>query len=618
MCGIYGTTIKYTNNQIKSKLERTAFRGPDKMDWKSYNYNDNHVTFGHNRLSIIDLDPRSNQPFKYLDKINIVFNGEIYNFQELKKKLSQKGYVFNTTSDTEVICAAYLEFGKNCLEYLNGMFAFVIYDITKQQFFGARDRLGQKPFYYYLNGKEFEFSSQISSIQLFNENRLTISSNSIQKYLSWGTIPDTNSIFNEIKKLQAGHYFTYNLNTGEFKNEEYWDIDYLGKNKFEGTYDEATLELENIAKDAVKMRLFADVPVGIFLSGGVDSSLIAALATKSTNEKIKTFSVKFNEKGFDESIYAKQVADHLDTDHHIIECNYNEGIDLIDNFHHFYDEPFSDSSAIPSMLLAKYTKKHVTVALSGDAGDESFIGYHRYNWVKYMNAIYRMPKPLRLLAAKTLNAMPNYKLKVIGGVIQNKNVNDAYLGTLYSPKSNWFEFEQTNDLDFEELKYLYHENKNVFERVSDFDLKTYLNWDINTKVDRATMAYSLEARAPLLDYRIVEFARSLPTHFKFQNKNQKRILKDVLYKHVPKEIFDRPKAGFTMPFKEWFKTDLKDYVLTELSLENLGEIPGIKPNEVMKMINQHMDGTWNRYGLIWQLIILRQWLKNNGQGFSIK
>mgnify|MGYP003667557212 FL=1 len=209
-------------------------------------------------------------------------------------------------------------------------------------------------------------------------------------------------------------------------------------------------------------------------------------------------------------------------------------------------------------------------------------------------------------------------LKVIGGVIQNKNVNDAYLGTLYSPKSNWFEFEQTNDLDFEELKYLYHENKNVFERVSDFDLKTYLNWDINTKVDRATMAYSLEARAPLLDYRIVEFARSLPTHFKFQNKNQKRILKDVLYKHVPKEIFDRPKAGFTMPFKEWFKTDLKDYVLTELSLENLGEIPGIKPNEVMKMINQHMDGTWNRYGLIWQLIILRQWLKNNGQGFSIK
>ncbi|GAA4937540.1 asparagine synthase (glutamine-hydrolyzing) [Algibacter agarivorans] len=618
MCGIYGTTITYSDNQIKSKLERTAFRGPDKMDWKSYNYNDATITFGHNRLSIIDLDPRSNQPFNYLDKINIVFNGEIYNFQELRKRLSQKGYVFNTTSDTEVICAAYLEFGKKCLDHLNGMFAFVIYDIRKQQFFGARDRLGQKPFYYYLNGKEFEFSSQISSIQLFNEKRLTISTNAIREYLSWGTIPDPNSIFNEIKKLQAGHYFTYDLNTGKFKNEEYWDIDYLGKYKFTGTYDEATLELEKIAKDAVKMRLFADVPVGVFLSGGVDSSLIAALATKSTNEKIKTFSVKFNEKGFDESIYAKQVADHLNTDHHIIECNYKEGIELIDDFHHYYDEPFNDSSAIPSMLLAKYTKKHVTVALSGDAGDESFIGYHRYNWVRHMNNIYKMPKPLRLLAAKTLNIMPHYKLKVIGGVIHNKSVNDAYLSTLYSPESNWFEFEQTNKLHFEELKYLYHENKNVFERVSDFDIKTYLNWDINTKVDRATMAYSLEARAPLLDYRIVEFARSLPTDFKFQNKNQKRILKDVLYKHVPKEIFDRPKAGFTMPFKEWFKADLKDYVLTELNFENLSEIPGIKPKEVIKMINQHMDGSWNRTGLIWQLIILRQWLKNNGQGFSIK
>ncbi|WP_298499359.1 asparagine synthase (glutamine-hydrolyzing) [uncultured Algibacter sp.] len=618
MCGIYGTTIHYKDYQIKTKLERTQFRGPDEMGYKSYKFNGNHVTFGHNRLSIIDLDPRSNQPFNYLDKVHIAFNGEIYNFQELRKKLSLKGYVFNTTSDTEVICAAYLEYGKKCLDHLNGMFAFVIYDINEQQFFGARDRLGQKPFYYYLNGKEFEFSSQISSIQLFNEKRLTISTNAIHDYLSWGAVPDPNSIFNEVKKLRAGHYFTYNLETGKFIEEEYWDIDYKDKNKFTGTYSEAQSELEDLLKDAVKMRLFADVPVGVFLSGGVDSSLIAALATKSTNEKIKTFSVKFNEKGFDESIYAKKVADHLNTNHHIIECNYKEGMDLIDNFHHYYDEPFNDSSAIPSMLLAKHTKKHVTVALSGDAGDESFIGYHRYNWVRYMNSIYKMPKPLRLLASKTLNIMPHYKLKVIGSVIKNKSVNDAYLGTLYHPESNWFEFQQTNNSDFEELKYLYHDNKNVFERVSDFDLKTYLNWDINTKVDRATMAYSLEARAPFLDYRIVEFGRSLPTHFKFQNKNQKRILKDVLYKHVPKEIFDRPKAGFTMPFKEWFKKDLKDYVLTELSFDNLSDIPGIKPKEVQKMINQHMDGSWNRTGLIWSLIILRQWLKNNGEGFSIK
>ena len=617
MCGIYGTTIKYTDNQIKSKLQRTAFRGPDKMGSELYEYNGNTVTFGHNRLSIIDLDPRSNQPFNYLDKIKIVFNGEIYNFQHIRKNLSSKGYVFNTTSDTEVICAAYLEYGEDCVSYLNGMFAFVIYNIQEQEFFGARDRLGQKPFYYYKNGTEFEFSSQISSIQLFNNNRLSISSKAIHKYLVWGTIPDTDSIFNEVKKLPAGHSFTYSLSSGNFKTKQYWDIDYLGNTKFTGSYNEAMAELENLTMDAVKTRLFADVPVGVFLSGGVDSSLVAALATKTTNEKIKTFSVKFNEKGFDESIYAKQVADHLNTDHNIIECNYNEGIDLIENFYQYYDEPFSDSSAIPSMLLAKHTRKHVTVALSGDGGDESFIGYHRYNWVKYMNSIYKAPKPLRLLGAKTLQYLPHYKLKIIGDVIRKNNVTDAYLGTFFSPNSDWFKFDYDIS-NFDELKYLSHNNKNIFERVSDFDLKTYLNWDINTKVDRATMAYSLEARSPLLDHRLVEFGRSLPTSFKYYKKNQKRILKDILYKHVPKELFDRPKAGFTMPFKEWFKTDLKDFVLTELSVENLNEIPGVNSKEVTKMINQHMDGSWNRYSVIWKLLILRQWLKNNGEGFSIK
>lgn len=617
MCGIYGTTIKYSDNQIKEKLERIAFRGPDKIDWKHYKNSKHQVLFGHNRLSVIDLDPRSNQPFSYLEKIKIVFNGEIYNFKELKSKLSKKGYAFNTTSDTEVICAAYLEYGENCVNYLNGMFAFVIYDISKQQFYGARDRLGQKPFYYYINGKDFEFSSQISSIQLYNNQRLTISRKAIHKYLSWGTIPDNTSIFNEVEKLAAGHFFTYNLNTGEFKNKEYWDIDYLGEKKFNGTYDDAKCELEFITKNAVKDRLFADVPVGVFLSGGVDSSLIAALATKTTKKKIKTFSVKFNEKGFDESTYAKQVADYLKTDHHVIECNYNEGLDLIDNFCYYYDEPFSDSSAIPSMLLAKHTKKHVTVALTGDGGDESFIGYHRYNWIRHINRIYKLPSPLRKITSKSLQMLPHYKLKVIGSTISHKNVNDVYLGMKYSPNSSWFHFDD-DITNFNELKYIYHDKKNIFERISDFDLKSYLNWDINTKVDRATMAYSLEARSPLLDHKVVEFARSLPTEFKYYKRNQKRILKDILYNHVPKEIFNRPKAGFTIPFKEWFKTDLKDYVLSELNQASLKDLPGVKPRETTEMIMQHMDGSWNRYSQIWQLIILKQWLKNNGQGFSIK
>ncbi|WP_033958602.1 asparagine synthase (glutamine-hydrolyzing) [Psychroserpens jangbogonensis] len=615
MCGIYGTTINYNESQVKDKLKRTSFRGPDKMGWQFYEQNNHQIIFGHNRLSIIDLDPRSDQPFTYYEHIHIVFNGEVYNFKSIREELIKKGYKFHTTSDTEVLCAAYLEYGQNCVDHFNGMFAFVIYDEKKQQFFGARDRLGQKPFYYYHNGKSFEFASQISSIQLHMDN-LTISERAISYYLAWGNIPDPQSILNEVKKLKAGHKFTFDLNTGDFNTKPYWDIDYKNKRPFKGSYEDAKQELNEILKDAVSTRLFADVPVGVFLSGGVDSSLIAAKATETTSTKIKTFSVKFNEKGFDESKYAQQVADHLQTDHHVIECNYDEGIDLIKGFNEFYDEPFSDSSAIPSMLLAKHTKKHVTVALSGDAGDESFIGYHRYNWTKKNNKIYKLPQSFRKLSASGLNLIPNYRLKVIAKAIQHKDSNEAYLSAMTGVDQSYIKTDYDNR-DIEELKYLMHDHKNLIERISDFDTKTYLNFDINTKVDRATMAFSLEARAPLLDHRVVDFANSLPTDFKFKKGITKRILKDVLYQSVPEHIFDRPKSGFTMPFARWFKEDLKDFVLSELNDDALKLIPCIDVEKVQFMIKQHMDGSWNRYPLIWRLLVLKQWLNDNGKGLPI-
>lgn len=615
MCGIYGSTIPYNNAQINEKLERSNFRGPDKLKF-DYFGDKKQVIFGHNRLAIIDLDERSNQPFTYQGNIHLVFNGEIYNFQEIKKVLITKGYTFNTTSDTEVICAAYLEYGEDCVSHFNGMFAFVIFDQVKNLFFGARDRLGQKPFYYYHNGKDFEFASQLSVVQLYNQN-LSVSKKAISLYLAWGVIPDPYSIFNEIKKLRAGHSFVFDLNTHTFTEKTYWDIDYKGEKAYKGTFEEAVNELDHTLKDAVKLRLFADVPVGIFLSGGVDSSVVAALATKSTNSKVKTFSVKFNEKGFDESLYAQQVADHLQTDHHVIECNYEEGKSLIKNFCHFYDEPFSDSSAIPSMLLAKHTREKVTVALSGDAGDESFIGYHRYNWIRKGQKINMLPLFFRKFCASILNLSSNYRLKIIAKALTYKNTDDVYLASMTNLDFSWIK-TNVDVYDLEEIKYLKHKKKNLFERISDFDLKTYLIWDINTKVDRATMAFSLEARAPLLDYRVVEFARSLPTSFKFKGKNQKRILKEVLYKYVPKHIFDRPKSGFSMPFAEWFKTDLKDFVLTELSDENLNNIPCIEPEIISAYIKQHMDGSWNRFTIIWQVLVLKQWLDNNGKGYEVK
>lgn len=615
MCGIYGITSNtYSDNQISKKLERTRFRGPDKLDFKSFGKN--NIIFGHNRLSVIDLDERSNQPFSYQSKIHIVFNGEVYNFKILKSELTQKGYKFHTTSDTEVICAAYMEYGNDFVNKLNGMFAFVIFDEERNKLFAARDRMGQKPFYYKYDGKSIEFSSQLSSIQLFNPN-LTISSKAISYYLVWGFVPDPYSIFNEIKKLEPGHSLEYNLDNNNLSVNQYWDIDSIGKTKFDGTYEEAKSTLTELLKDSVSKRLFADVPVGVFLSGGIDSSLVAALATKSTDSKVKTFSVKFNEKGFDESVYAEKVAKHLETDHHTIECNYKQGIDLIENFNYYYDEPFADSSAIPSMLLAKYTRKNVTVALSGDAGDESFIGYERYQWMKKVVLIYKLPSLVRKTASFILEKLPYYKFKTIARGLKFKTLEDLYLGIVTGIDLSWLNTSD-NYLDIKELKYLHHRKKNFYERLTDFDLKVYLNGDINTKVDRATMAFSLEARAPLMDYRIIEFARSLPTAYKYEGKNQKRILKDVLYQYAPKEYFDRPKAGFTMPFANWFRNELKDMVLTELDDEGLKQIPNINIKEVKLRIKQHMDGTWNRYPLIWKLLVLKQWLNKNGKDYSIK
>jgi len=603
MCGIYGSTIKYSNSIIQEKLERISFRGPDFSDFKLVG----DVILGHNRLAIIDLDPRSNQPFAYMH-LHIVFNGEVYNYLELKDELIAKGFEFNTSSDTEVICAAYLAFGKDCVKRFNGMFAFTIYDSRTNVLFGARDRLGKKPFYYYQDNKSFEFASQPSQISLFNN--FSIDEAAISEYLIWGYIPEPKSIWSEVKKLPAGHLFTFNVETGDFKTESYWDLDFNWQNRFEGTYEDAKNELRRILTDSVRQRMIADVPLGVFLSGGIDSSIIASIASGLVSN-LSTFSVKFNEEGFDESTYASQVAQYLKTDHHTIECNFNEGIDLIKEFSTFYDEPFADSSAIPSMLLAKYTKQHVTVALSGDGGDEAFIGYPRYSSINKLQNLFKVPEFVRGIAGSVLKMSPVYKHKLMGMGGSFKNVESLYVKFFGGMENSWV--KKPNEGLMNPYMYnLLNSDKPLVERVSDFDIKTYLNGDINTKVDRASMAFSLETRAPLMDYRIIEFSRSLPTAYKFsKNGVQKRILKDVLYEYVPEHLFDRPKAGFAVPLQQWFRTDLKEYVLDTLSEKELRNLPGINVKRVTEIIQEHMSGKWNRHPQIFKLLILQQWMKRN-------
>ncbi len=604
MCGIYGSTIIYGEEIIRKKLARISFRGPDFSGF----IQTPEIILGHNRLSIIDLDHRSDQPFTYLH-LKIVFNGEIYNYRSIKEGLEKQGYSFRTTSDTEVICAAYLAYGHTCLDHFNGMFSFVIYDEIKKQLFGARDRLGKKPFYYCNKGRSFEFASQPSQLKI--GRTFTLDQQAVSEYFIWGYIPEPRSIWNEVKQLPAGNFFIYDLVSNCLDIKQYWDLDRNRINTFTGTYQDAKEKLRELLTDSVGIRMNADVPLGIFLSGGIDSSLIAALASRKINHA-KTFSIQFNEQGFDESKYAQQVAAHLGTEHHTIACNYNEGMDLINGFSTFYDEPFADSSAIPTMLLSKHTRKHVTVALSGDGGDEAFIGYARYKWIHMVSLLFKLPLPVRQSLGSVLKLSPSYVHKLIALGVSMKDLDVLYIKMFGGLENSWIS-DPERGMGNSHRHILNHTNKCLLEKVSDFDIKTYLNGDINTKVDRASMAFSLESRAPLMDFRVMEFSRSLPTEFKYYQGNQKRILKDILYEFLPSSLFARPKAGFTMPFKEWFKHELKDYVLDNLSKSELEKIPGINVNRTQEIIREHMDGKWNRYPQIWKLLVFSQWLKKQSE-----
>lgn len=602
MCGIFGTTINYNDKSIlDSKLDTMLQRGPDFGSCQKIIEN---LTFGHRRLAIVDLDHRSNQPFTYKD-ISIVFNGEIYNFLELKEELIKLGYQFETTSDTEVLCAAYLEYGEDCVDHLNGMFAFVVYDPKKNILFGARDRLGKKPFYYFLNDNDFEFASKLSAIEV--GKRLEIDYESLNRYLYWNYIPEPYTPYKNVYKLPSATCFTYNLSSKSFQTKLYWDL--VEQNNLEyKDFDVAKDKLKSLLLDAVSIRMISDVPLGVFLSGGIDSSLVAAMAQSSSNTPIKTFSVKFNEKGFDESAYAKQVAESLGTDHTEIECSYEEGIDLIKNFSKYYDEPFADSSAIPSLLLSKYTKSSVTVALSGDGGDETFLGYNIYDVVKSRAKIFVVPLVIRKALSKLVGLIPSLRAKVIANGLRLKDIRSFYLYYFKTLNTDWIQ-EKENEPQY--LTYLQNNRKSILEAISDFDTKAYMNGDCITKVERASMAFSLEVRSPLMDYRVVEFARKIPTEFKYgTDGTKKKILKEVLYDYLPKQIFDRKKAGFSMPLGIWFRTTLKEFVMDSFRDENLKLVDTlINKNEFLKIVDQHMNNQWDHTPRIWKMLVLINWLK---------
>lgn len=603
MCGIYGTTIRYSEEMLKKKLHISSFRGPDNSGMKQYNYQNGSLTLGHNRLAIIDLDNRSNQPFDYSDDISVVFNGEIYNFLELKKNyLGDK--TFRTSSDTEVLCAMYEKLGMECVKYLNGMFSFVIYDRRRQILWGARDRLGKKPFFYHLSNRGFEFASQLFPLCLGNDYTIDIEARKYYFLLQY--VPDPYSIFKEVRKLKAGEQFEYNLIDRNMCISKYWDIhsNSCGFNT-PGSYQEALDTVDGLLVDSVSKRLIADVPVGIFLSGGIDSSLIASYVSK-LNQNVEAYSVGFNESDADESFYSKAVAGQLGVKYNHILCDTNAALKLLDSLFLYYDEPLGDTSTLPTSLLAQEVRKSVTVALGGDGGDEMFWGYDRYLATIKYKSLLNIPLPMR----RGISSLLTGKYQKYGKAILANSIQELYAYKLYYYNKDVFNFDtESYYYSLEDIHYL-HDNKCAEKALSEFDLKTYLNYAVNTKVDRATMRSALELRSPIMDYRLAEYSRLLPLEYMYTpREGQKRILRDLLYRDVSKELFTRKKQGFGAPIGRWFRGELKNELLDVINYDSLKDLTELNATELIKKRDNHIRGEENNGIILWYVFSYLLWLR---------
>lgn len=579
MCGIYGTTLRYEPETIRHKLGLMKFRGPDHTGMEELETpNGQTVTFGHVRLSIIDLDARSNQPFQYNDDICIVFNGEIYNYRELKSQYLSD-ITFRTESDTEVICALYERYGIESVKYLNGMFAYVIYDRRRNIMVGARDRLGKKPFYYWHSDKGLEFASQLKVVKYGNDFHIDPFARKL--YLLQGVISDPYCIFKELKKLEAGQNFTYHLDTNKLEIAQYWDL-FTNSCGFTApeSYDEAKAVVKELLYDAVRLRLNANVPVGTFLSGGIDSSLVCAIVAHF-NKNLCAYTAHFDNQSYDESPFAVATARHLGIPVKVCDCSGNDLKQIFQDYTEYFDEPFADDSLIPTSLVAQKAREDVTVILGGDGGDELFYGYPKYEWTKARLEQYKKTYWLRKLAS------PYFYYK--GGKEELMQSTQHDYADVYS-SLGMFCYNMSDTEKFDRLVFARQQPYNEFlknkERgilaYSDYDMKTFMN-AVNMKVDRATMRCSLELRSPIQDYRVAEYSRLLPYEYQYGKYGLKTILKDILYERVPQELLDRPKRGFVPPTEDWLRGNYREELSEFLSFKKLQNlIPELDAHKYMR------------------------------------
>jgi asparagine synthase (glutamine-hydrolysing) len=640
MCGIVGfldsSFTKETATDILGKMACAILhRGPDDMGvWFDENA---QIGLGHRRLSIVDLSPAGHQPMASSHgRFEMAFNGEIYNHLKLRAELEQKGAIeWRGHSDTETLLAGFEAWGiEATIKKSIGMFAIAVWDNQNQTLTLIRDRMGEKPLYYGWHNGSLIFGSELRALKQHPLFIPRVDRNALALLLRYNTIPAPYSIYEGISKLPPGCLLTVQLGEKEGVLTTYWSgieaVENGVTNRFKGSADEAVNGLESLLMDAVGQQMMADVPLGAFLSGGVDSSAIVALMQAQSANKVKTFSIGFHEKGYNEAEFAKEVARHLGTEHTELYVTAQDALEVVPSLPKLYDEPFSDSSQIPTYLVSKMAKQHVTVALSGDAGDELFGGYSRYTmtdglWHKLSKVPLGLRKLLGLgisaISTETLNSVLSLtplasryanigdKLHKGANVLGSKNISELYMGMVSherNPESWILNSHEPETLSTGSTSLF--NGLNPIETMMALDMLTYLPNDILTKVDRAAMGVSLETRVPFLDHRVVEFAWSLPLEYKLRNGVGKWALREVLYKHIPKSLIDRPKMGFGVPLREWLRGPLKDWAEALLEEKRLRDEGFFNVPLVRKKWEEHLSGRRNWQYQLWDVLMFQAWL----------
>lgn len=625
MCGIVGIIDRDKPADLKlleQMRDTMPYRGPD--DNGLWTNNSQNVALAHLRLSILDPTPAGHQPrIEQSGMHAITYNGEVYNYIEVREKLITLGYEFETGTDTEVILKAYIEYGRDCLKYFNGMFVFAIWDEQKCETFLARDRLGIKPLYYYVHGSKIYFASETKAILKALENKPELNVELIDKYMSFGYIPGEDTLHRGLKRLLPGHSMVIDQGN-HIDITQYWDLHF--KEEQDKGFDHYLIETQALLNNSIDLRLRSDVPLGIFLSGGVDSSAVVGLLAERVDEPLKTFSIAydFGDK-FDETKYAQMVAKKFNTEHHEIKISPQQFKEFIPEFIHLMDEPVTEAAAISLFFVSKLAKEKVTVALSGEGSDEIFAGYDLYHYMQIIEK-YRSvtPRFLRSLFATISNKVLGHSHKVS----KYLNLATLPLSERYNGMSTYDEQQKIllYKTDFKETlaslkgdeprlfqKALFEKTKNndPLNQMLYFDTKTWLVDDLLIKADRMSMATSIELRVPYLDYRLVEFAASIPVKYKMRKGVGKYILKKMMEPILPKEIIYRPKMGFPTPLKLMFQNELRDYS-TNLLLKEFAKLHEyFDKSRIKQLLDEHCANKYDHHKILWQLVVLEEWLQRN-------